>query len=61
MLHEFIKNHLIVQGVLQLPASLFKSKQAAKSILILQKKGEEVIAPKQAILAELPKLSDAQL
>jgi site-specific DNA-methyltransferase (adenine-specific) len=58
MLHEFIKNHLIVQGVLQLPASLFKNKQAAKSILILQKNGEEVKPPKQALLAELPKLSD---
>lgn len=58
MLHEFIKNHLIVQGILQLPASLFKNKQAAKSILILQKNGEEVKAPKQALLAELPKLSD---
>ncbi|WP_425462083.1 class I SAM-dependent methyltransferase [Mesobacillus subterraneus] len=58
MLHEFIKKHLIVQGVLQLPSSLFKNKQAAKSILILQKNGEGVAAPKQALLAELPKLSD---
>ncbi|MEH7442476.1 class I SAM-dependent methyltransferase [Bacillus sp. JJ1122] len=58
LLHEFIKKNLIVQGILQLPASLFKNKQAAKSILILQKNGSEVKAPKQALLAELPKLSD---
>lgn len=58
ILMEFIKNHLIVQGILQLPVSLFKTKQAAKSILIMQKNGEEVKPPKQALLAELPKLSD---
>jgi site-specific DNA-methyltransferase (adenine-specific) len=58
MLHEFIKKHLIVQGILQLPESLFKNKQAAKSILVLQKNGEGVKPPKQALLAELPKLSD---
>lgn len=58
LLHEFIKKHLIVQGILQLPSSLFKNKQAAKSILILQKNGTDVKAPKQALLAELPKLSD---
>jgi site-specific DNA-methyltransferase (adenine-specific) len=58
LLHEFIKKHLIVQGILQLPESLFKNKQAAKSILILQKNGEGVKPPKQALLAELPKLSD---
>lgn len=57
-LHEFIKKHLIVQGILQLPESLFKNKQAAKSILVLQKNGEGVTPPKQALLAELPKLSD---
>jgi site-specific DNA-methyltransferase (adenine-specific) len=57
-LHEFIKKHLIVQGILQLPESLFKNKQAAKSILVLQKNGEGVKPPKQALLAELPKLSD---
>lgn len=58
LLHEFIKKHVIVQGILQLPASLFKNKQAAKSILILQKNGTDVNTPKQALLAELPKLSD---
>ena len=58
-LRSFIKNHLHVQGIIQLPKSMFKSEQAAKSILILQKKGEGIRPPKQALLAELPKMSNA--
>lgn len=57
-LHEFIKNHLIIQGIIQLPEAMFKSKQTGKSILILQKKGEEVNPPKTALLVDLPKMSD---
>ncbi|PLR98273.1 class I SAM-dependent methyltransferase [Bacillus sp. T33-2] len=57
-LHDFIKKHLNMQAVLQLPRSLFKSEHAAKSILIAQKKGENIKAPKQALLAQLPKLSN---
>jgi len=44
--------------LLQLPSSLFKDEQHAKSIFILQKKGEGISAPKQAMLANLPKFSD---
>lgn len=58
-LHEFIKNHLIIQGILQLPQSMFKSKQIAKSIFILQKQGEQITPPKQALLVDLPSLSNA--
>lgn len=59
-LHEYIKNHLIVQGVIQLPLEMFKNKQAAKSLLILQKKGENVRPPKQALLVDLPRFSDGR-
>lgn len=59
-LHEFVKNHLNIQGIIQLPLAMFKNKQAAKSILILQKKGEGVKQPKQALLVDMPKLSDGQ-
>ena len=38
-LHEFFKETVVIQGIIQLPESMFKNKQAAKSILILQKKG----------------------
>jgi site-specific DNA-methyltransferase (adenine-specific) len=59
-LHEFVKNHLNIQGIVQLPLSMFKNKQAAKSILILQKKAADIKPPKQALLVDLPKLSDGQ-
>jgi len=36
---------------------LFKNKNAAKSIFILQKKGEGVKPPKQVLLVNLPSLS----
>lgn len=58
LLHEFIKEHVIVQGLLQLPASMFKNKASAKSIFVLQKKGEGVLPPKQALLVNLPNLSN---
>ncbi|WP_066292331.1 class I SAM-dependent methyltransferase [Bacillus sp. FJAT-29937] len=56
-LHSFIKKHANIQGLLQLPLSLFKNEKAAKSIFILQKKGEGVKPPKQVLLANLPSLS----
>jgi site-specific DNA-methyltransferase (adenine-specific) len=59
LLHEYIKEHLIIQGLIQLPESMFKNKNAGKSILILQKKGENVQPPKQALLVQLPSLSSS--
>lgn len=56
-LNEFIKSNAVVIGLLQLPLSMFKNNKHAKSIFILQKKGEDVRAPKQALLAELPSFS----
>lgn len=59
LLHEYIKEHLIIQGMIQLPESMFKNKNAGKSILILQKKGENIQPPKQALLVQLPSLSSS--
>lgn len=59
-LNRFIKEHTVIQGLLQLPLSMFKKGNNAKSIFILQKKGEGVIPPKQALLAELPKFSNKE-
>lgn len=56
-LQKFIKEHAIILGLLQLPLSMFKSEKMAKSIFILQKKGENVKTPRQALLAELPSFS----
>ncbi|MFS0658530.1 class I SAM-dependent methyltransferase [Niallia alba] len=57
-LHEYIKEEVHIQGILQLPETLFKNKQSAKSILILQKKGNNIVAPKQVLLAKVPRLSN---
>ncbi|RFB17809.1 class I SAM-dependent methyltransferase [Bacillus sp. HNG] len=57
-LNEFLKEHAFIQGMIQLPLSLFKNEQHAKSIFIIQKKGLNVKAPKQALLANLPKFSN---
>lgn len=39
---------------------MFKQKEAAKSILVLQKKGEGVTPPENALLVNLPKFSNKQ-
>lgn len=59
-LKEYFRENVIVQGLLQLPLNMFKNKNSAKSILILQKKGEDVTPPKQALLVNLPSLSSGQ-
>jgi site-specific DNA-methyltransferase (adenine-specific) len=56
-LGEYFKENVIIQGFLQLPLNMFNNKSSAKSILILQKKGENVQPPKEALLVELPSLS----
>ncbi|MBP2241406.1 site-specific DNA-methyltransferase (adenine-specific) [Cytobacillus eiseniae] len=57
-LHTYIQENANIQGLLQLPRSLFKNEKAAKSIFILQKKGEGVKPPKQVLLVNLPSLSN---
>lgn len=57
-LNAFIKQHAVIQGLLQLPLTMFKKEQHAKSIFILQKLGPGVKPPKQALLADLPSFSD---
>jgi site-specific DNA-methyltransferase (adenine-specific) len=59
-LHTFLKEHTYIQGLLQLPVSMFKNEKNAKSIFVLQKKGADAKAPKQAMLAELPSFSKVQ-
>ncbi|MFD1739333.1 class I SAM-dependent methyltransferase [Bacillus salitolerans] len=57
-LHGFIKEHGVILGLLQLPLSMFKSEDHAKSIFMLRKKGFDVTPPKQALLANLPSFSN---
>lgn len=57
-LDRFIKKHGFLEGIIKLPESLFQTENARKSILILQKAGEGVRAPKEVLLANLTSLSD---
>ncbi|RJS60009.1 class I SAM-dependent methyltransferase [Bacillus sp. PK3_68] len=57
-LHRFFQKHVHIQGLIQLPMTMFKNKQAAKSILILQKQQVESLAPKQVFLATMPSMKD---
>lgn len=59
-LHRYLKEHVYIQSVLQLPPSIFKNNQAAKSIFILQKKADDVKPPKEVLLATLPSLSNKE-
>ncbi|MBD1380122.1 class I SAM-dependent methyltransferase [Metabacillus arenae] len=59
-LNAFLKENVYIQGLFQLPVSLFKGEQHAKSIFILQKKSENISPPKQALLVNLPKFSNKQ-
>lgn len=58
-LHDYLKETAYIQAILQLPLTMFQNEQSAKSILILQKKGEGVKQPKQVLLVNLPSLSKA--
>ncbi|PAV30376.1 SAM-dependent methyltransferase [Virgibacillus profundi] len=53
-LHSYIQEYAHIVGVLRLPESAFKSEKNIKSILILQKKGQDTSAPKQPLLVNLP-------
>lgn len=59
-LHSYLKEQAYIQGVLQLPLSMFKNSNQAKSIFILQKKAENLQAPKQVLLADLPSFSNKE-
>lgn len=59
-LHAFLHEHVHTIGVLQLPESMFKNEKFGKSIYIVQKKGEQTKAPKQALMAKLPSFQNAR-
>lgn len=57
-LKQWMDREAVVKGVLQLPTTMFKDERYAKSLLMLQKLGEGVKRPKQALLVELPSFMD---
>lgn len=59
-LHAFLKENAIIRAVIQLPSSLFQSKVHEKSLLILQKPGEELKTRPEVLLAKVPDMKNKQ-
>ncbi|MFC4556702.1 class I SAM-dependent methyltransferase [Virgibacillus kekensis] len=59
-LHAYLQEFAHIVGVLRLPETAFKSEKSIKSILILQKKGENTATPKQPLLVKLPSFKNTQ-
>jgi len=55
---KWVTKHVYLQGLLSLPANLFKTKEGQKAILILQKKGAGAQQAKQILLGEFPNSND---
>jgi site-specific DNA-methyltransferase (adenine-specific) len=59
-LHTFIHEHAYIQGLLELPRTMFKKEMHAKSIFMLQKKGNGSKKPKEVLIGSLPSFSNKQ-
>lgn len=59
-LHTFIHEHTYIQGLLELPRTMFKKEMHAKSIFMLQKKGDGSRKPKEVLIGSLPSFSNKQ-
>lgn len=59
-LHKFLKKHAWIQAVIQLPETMFASRAHEKSILILQKQGAELKAPREVLLAKVPNMNNKE-
>ncbi|MEC5421922.1 class I SAM-dependent methyltransferase [Virgibacillus sp. C22-A2] len=59
-LHRYIQGNAHIVGVIRLPESAFKSEKNIKSILILQKKGQNTSAPKQPLLVKMPSFKNTK-
>ncbi|ODJ58128.1 class I SAM-dependent methyltransferase [Brochothrix thermosphacta] len=59
-LNAYVQQNGSLEMVLQLPDSLFKQKEAVKSIVVFRKKSEEVQPAKDVLISQLPNLSDAK-
>ncbi|MGP6138827.1 MULTISPECIES: class I SAM-dependent methyltransferase [unclassified Jeotgalibaca] len=57
---KWLKGHAYLQGMLELPETLFQSEQLQKSILILQKTGNGAKQVKEVLLGTIPDIKDAR-
>lgn len=55
---SFFHNRVYLQAILNLPAKMFKDQSAQKSILILQKVGDQARQAEQVLLGEFPEFND---
>ncbi|QFF99706.1 class I SAM-dependent methyltransferase [Psychrobacillus glaciei] len=59
-LHKFLKQNGWILAVIQFPSTIFKTKGQEKSLLILQKKSEDLRAPREILLAKVPNMSNKE-
>lgn len=59
-LTKMIQEEAYLQGMLHLPKELFQTKSSRKSILLLQKKGNNAKQVKQVLLAQIPDFKNQQ-
>jgi len=59
-LHKYIQKHAWIQAIIQLPDTMFANRALEKSIVILQKQGQEFRAPKEVLLAKVPNMQNKQ-
>lgn len=57
-LHPYFKKNALIRAILQLPDTLFKNVNHAKSILVLQKPNEGERVTKEVLLAKVPELTN---
>ncbi|MGL4522999.1 MAG: class I SAM-dependent methyltransferase [Bacilli bacterium] len=53
-LRSYLYEQCVVEGFIGLPTSMFSNAQHAKGILILRKKGDGVVPPKEPMLVDFP-------
>lgn len=59
-LKKWLQEKVYLQGILQLPVSLFRAKHSQKSIIIVQNHGGNSHQAKEVLLTELPSLKEVQ-
>ena len=57
--HQLLTKSAHIQALIQLPASLFLTQEAGKSLFIFQKQGEGIQPIKEILIAQLPSFSDS--
>ncbi|MDF2557002.1 MAG: putative type restriction enzymeP protein [Bacillales bacterium] len=57
---RILKESAYLLALIKLPKSMFVNEDLSKNIVVLQKKGANVVAPKESLLAQLPSVSNKE-